>query len=78
MYAILIMIEASIRQLIRLTTGPGRFTAEAVIWIAIVNILATFRIVKSKDILGEEIDVKKEFTAGIAMCVKFLYCLVYF
>ncbi|KAG1857933.1 cytochrome P450 [Suillus tomentosus] len=46
---------------------PGRFTAEAVIWIAIVNILATFRIVKSKDILGEEIDVKKEFTAGIAI-----------
>ncbi|KAG2145344.1 cytochrome P450 [Suillus bovinus] len=46
---------------------PGRFTAEAVIWIAIVNILATFRIVKSKDILGEEINVKKEFTAGIAI-----------
>lgn len=46
---------------------PGRFTAEAVIWIAIVNILATFRIVKSKDIFGEEINVKKEFTAGIAV-----------
>ncbi|KAG2369077.1 cytochrome P450 [Suillus spraguei] len=46
---------------------PGRFTAEGVIWIAIVNILATFHIVKSKDILGEEIDVKKEFTAGIAV-----------
>ncbi|KAG1843825.1 cytochrome P450 [Suillus subalutaceus] len=56
---------------------PGRFTAEGVIWIAIVNILATFRIVKSKDILGEEINLKKEFTAGIAMCVKPLYSLVY-
>ncbi|KAG2750014.1 cytochrome P450 [Suillus brevipes Sb2] len=46
---------------------PGRFTAEAVIWIAIVNILATFRITKSKDALGQEINVKKEFTAGIAV-----------
>ncbi|KAG1770938.1 cytochrome P450 [Suillus occidentalis] len=50
---------------------PGRFTAEAVIWIAIVNILATFRIAKSKDALGQEIDVKKEFTTGIAVCVRF-------
>jgi hypothetical protein len=73
MYAILIVIEVSIRQLTRLTTGPGRFTAEGVIWIAIVNILATFQIVKSKDIFGEEINVKKEFTAGIAVCVKLLY-----
>jgi hypothetical protein len=71
MYAILIVIEVSIRQLTRLTTGPGRFTAEGVIWIAIVNILATFQIVKSKDIFGEEINVKKEFTAGIAVCVKY-------
>ncbi|KAG1738392.1 cytochrome P450 [Suillus paluster] len=46
---------------------PGRFTAEALIWIAIVNILATFRIVKSKDDLGGEIDVKREFTAGVAV-----------
>lgn len=46
---------------------PGRFTAEGVIWIAIVNILATFQIVKSKDIFGEEINVKKEFTSGIAV-----------
>ncbi|KAG1722559.1 cytochrome P450 [Suillus lakei] len=56
---------------------PGRFTAEAVIWIAIVNILATFRVVKSKDISGGEIDVKREFTAGIAVCVKLSYPLVY-
>jgi len=69
------MTQALIRQLTRLTTGPGRFTAEAMIWIAIVNILATFRITKSKDALGQEINVKKEFTAGIAVWVKFLTLL---
>ncbi|KIJ67856.1 hypothetical protein HYDPIDRAFT_147886 [Hydnomerulius pinastri MD-312] len=46
---------------------PGRFASESLMWIAMVSILATFRIVKAKDANGQEIGVKKELTHGIAI-----------
>ncbi|KAG1751639.1 cytochrome P450 [Suillus paluster] len=46
---------------------PGRFAAESMVWTAIVSILATFRIEKAKDVDGREIDVKNQFTTGLAI-----------
>ncbi|KAF9223367.1 cytochrome P450 [Gyrodon lividus] len=46
---------------------PGRFASEAFVWTAVVSILATFRITKAKDAEGKEIDVKRQFTTGIAV-----------
>ena len=52
------------------------------LWAAIVSILATFRIQKAKGPDGQEIDVKQEFTTGLAMFVTmfiFLHCdLIHF
>jgi len=39
------------------------------LWAAIVSILATFRIEKAKGPDGREIDVKEQFTSGLAMFV---------
>ncbi|KAG1875757.1 CyP450 monooxygenase [Suillus subluteus] len=44
---------------------PGRFIAEAVMWSAVANLLAAFRITKAKDEAGKEIEVKEEFTSGV-------------
>lgn len=49
--------------------GPGRFASEASVWTVMVSILATFRITKAKDTDGKEIDVKKQFTSGLAVYV---------
>lgn len=46
---------------------PGRFAADSMVWAAIVSILATFRIEKAKDVEGREIDVKNQFTTGLAI-----------
>ncbi|KAL4062900.1 cytochrome P450 [Scleroderma citrinum] len=46
---------------------PGRFAAEAFVWVAVVSILAAFHITKAKDADGNEIDVKRKFTTGISM-----------
>ncbi|KAI6039877.1 cytochrome P450 [Pisolithus marmoratus] len=46
-------------------TCPGRFSAEAFLWVAIVSILATFHITKAKDAHGKEIPVQRKFTTGI-------------
>ncbi|KAG1753030.1 cytochrome P450 [Suillus lakei] len=48
---------------------PGRFTAESMLWAAIVSILATFRIEKAKGVDGREIEVRSRFTTGMAMFV---------
>ncbi|KAH0833340.1 cytochrome P450 [Lanmaoa asiatica] len=48
---------------------PGRFASEAFVWTAVVSILAAFRITKAKDADGKEIDVKKQFTTGLAVYV---------
>ena len=50
-------------------SGPGRFASEAFVWAAVVSILATFRITKAKDADGKEIDVKRQFTTGLAVYV---------
>jgi hypothetical protein len=42
------------------------------LWAAIVSILATFRVVKAKGADGHEIDVKEQFTTGLAMFVTVL------
>ncbi|KIM57444.1 hypothetical protein SCLCIDRAFT_130521 [Scleroderma citrinum Foug A] len=47
---------------------PGRFAAEAFVWVAIASILSGFRITKAKDADGKEIDVKRKFTTGISIC----------
>ncbi|KAG2153366.1 cytochrome P450 [Suillus clintonianus] len=46
---------------------PGRFSAESIAWVAIVSILATFRIEKAKGVDGREIDVKKQYTTGLSI-----------
>ncbi|KIJ62887.1 hypothetical protein HYDPIDRAFT_30029 [Hydnomerulius pinastri MD-312] len=46
---------------------PGRFASEAFVWTAVVSILSAFNITKAKDAEGKEIDVKKQFTTGIAV-----------
>jgi len=46
---------------------PGRFVSEALVWTAIVSILATFRITKARDMHGREIDVKRQFTTGLSV-----------
>ena len=51
------------------SSGPGRFASEAIMWTAVVSVLATFRIIKAKDANGKEIDVKGQFTTGLAVCV---------
>lgn len=46
---------------------PGRFAAEAFLWVAIVSMLATFHITKAKDAYGKEIPVERKFTTGISI-----------
>ncbi|KAH7921033.1 cytochrome P450 [Leucogyrophana mollusca] len=46
---------------------PGRFVSESFTWAAIASILATFRLAKAKDEQGKEIDVKAEYTTGLAI-----------
>lgn len=48
-------------------TCPGRFAAEAFLWVAIVSMLATFHITKAKDAYGKEIPVERKFTTGISI-----------
>ncbi|KAH7886701.1 CyP450 monooxygenase [Phlebopus sp. FC_14] len=43
---------------------PGRYLAEASLWIAIASVLAVFQIRKAKNELGEDIDVRPRFTTG--------------
>lgn len=49
------------------SVGPGRFAAEAFVWVAIASILSGFLITKAKDADGKEIEVKRKFTTGISM-----------
>lgn len=49
---------------------PGIYIADQSIWVSIVSCLATLRIGKRKDATGCEIDVKAEFTAGLALSVR--------
>ncbi|KAI6155470.1 cytochrome P450 [Pisolithus tinctorius] len=46
---------------------PGRFAAEAFLWMAIVSILSMFRITKAKDAYSKEIPVERKFTTGISV-----------
>ncbi|KAJ7671571.1 cytochrome P450 [Mycena polygramma] len=41
---------------------PGRYTADASVWAAIVSILASFDIAKAKDAAGKEIEIKPAFS----------------
>ncbi|KAG0706787.1 cytochrome P450 [Suillus ampliporus] len=49
---------------------PGLYVADQSIWASIVSSLATLRIGKGKDSTGCEIDVKPEFTEGLALSVR--------
>ncbi|KAG1747258.1 cytochrome P450 [Suillus paluster] len=49
---------------------PGLYVADQSIWASIVSSLATLRIRKRKDSTGCEIDVKPEFTAGLALSIR--------
>ncbi|KAF8842506.1 cytochrome P450 [Paxillus ammoniavirescens] len=44
---------------------PGRYTADASIWMAMVTILSTLTISKALDDKGREIDVDPKFTCGV-------------
>ncbi|KAF8842505.1 cytochrome P450 [Paxillus ammoniavirescens] len=46
-------------------TCPGRFTADASIWVAMVTILSTLTISKALDDKGREINVDPKFTCGL-------------
>ncbi|KAJ6466567.1 cytochrome P450 [Mycena vitilis] len=41
---------------------PGRYTADASVWAAIVSILASFDIAKAKDATGQEIEIEPAFS----------------
>lgn len=45
---------------------PGRHLADQNVWAAIVTMLATLQFEKARDEFGNEIQVKTEFTSGIA------------
>ncbi|KAG1750819.1 cytochrome P450 [Suillus lakei] len=49
---------------------PGLYIADQSIWASVASCLATLRIGKGKDATGCEIDVKAEFTAGLALSVR--------
>lgn len=49
---------------------PGLYITDQSIWASIVSSLATLRIGKGKDAAGREIDVKAEFTTGLALSVR--------
>lgn len=40
--------------------------ADQNVWAAVVTMLATVRFAKARDEIGNEIDVKVEFTSGLA------------
>ncbi|KIJ07412.1 hypothetical protein PAXINDRAFT_121037 [Paxillus involutus ATCC 200175] len=44
---------------------PGRYTADASIWVAMVTILSTLTVSKALDDKGREIDVDPKFTCGV-------------
>ena len=44
---------------------PGRFTADASVWAAIVSILSVFKITKARDERGEEVEFEPTFTYGV-------------
>ncbi|KAH7928202.1 cytochrome P450 [Leucogyrophana mollusca] len=48
---------------------PGRYLADASVWIAIASILATLNIGKATGKAGYEIEITPEFSAGLAMYV---------
>ena len=52
---------------------PGRFLADSSVWAAMVSILTVFQICKAKDSHGREVDVKGDFTIGMAM---YVYCTI--
>ncbi|KAJ7672132.1 cytochrome P450 [Mycena polygramma] len=41
---------------------PGRYTADASVWAAIVSILASFDIAKAKDVAGKDIEIEPAFS----------------
>ncbi|KAJ8588499.1 cytochrome P450, partial [Rhizopogon salebrosus TDB-379] len=45
---------------------PGRFFAEGVLWAAFVQLLATLRFSKAKDVNGRPIEIDPVFTNGVA------------
>lgn len=51
---------------------PGRYLAIQSVWLAVVSVLATFKINKAKDAHGREIDFQPEFTTGLAVYVSHL------
>ncbi|KAH7930184.1 cytochrome P450 [Leucogyrophana mollusca] len=46
---------------------PGRYLADGSVWASIVSVLATLRVSKAKDAEGNEIEIKMEFTTGLAI-----------
>ncbi|KAG1735601.1 cytochrome P450 [Suillus paluster] len=55
---------------------PGRFFADNALWASVVSILSTVEIANAKDEDGKDIDVKPEFTSGLAMLVlSLLICI---
>ncbi|KAF9220855.1 cytochrome P450 [Gyrodon lividus] len=55
---------------------PAMYLAEQSIRVAIVSMLATLRIAKAENEFGEEIDVKPEFTTGLAIAPKPFDCSI--
>lgn len=53
---------------------PGRYVADGSVWASIVTILATLRVVHAKDEKGETIEVKEEFSSGLAVRPKPFKC----
>jgi hypothetical protein len=57
------LIHSSLNQLRRIC--PGRHFAELALWAAMVSILSTVHITKSKDSEGVDIPVIPEYTGGL-------------
>ncbi|KAI9571164.1 cytochrome P450 [Boletus coccyginus] len=51
---------------------PGRYVANASMWIAISSMLATFDFLKAQDQHGNELDFSPQFTPGVTSCVPVL------
>jgi len=55
---------------------PGRYLAEATVWISIARILAAFIISKAVDEKGQLIEISEDFTSGLLCRPKPFQCQI--
>jgi hypothetical protein len=54
-------------------TSTGRWFAENAVWTAMATILSILRIDYARDLNGNRIEIRPEFTTGLAVYVTRLY-----